>query len=209
MTPRLGPADHRGDSPGPARRDAAYPSDPAPPTAGRVGHAFEPEARLRPEQREANSGRLALPRPREAPPSMVEGERQYPLLALPWVGVAGVPSGESAGARRCAPPPPETVWAPAVAAVRRGQMGPPPVQEWPPLLLERAAIPEAARKRDSRPALQRCRAQPARRAMRQAARAQKPVLDRSPFPPSRRLLVQLPQRHRQQSAGVASLQSLR
>ena len=50
VTPRVGAANHRGDSPGPARRDAACPSDPAPPTAGRVGQAFEPEARLRPEQ---------------------------------------------------------------------------------------------------------------------------------------------------------------
>ena len=86
---------------------------------------------------------------------MVEGKRQYPFSALPRVAVAGAPSGESAGARRCAPPPPETVWAPAGSPagseVRRGQMGSPPVQECAPLLLERAAIPETARKQDSWP----------------------------------------------------------
>ena len=133
---------------------------------------------------------------------MVEGKRQHPFPALPRVGVAGPPSGESEGAKQCALPPPKTVWAPAgfpaEAEVRRGQMGSPPVQKCAPLLLERAAIPEAARKQDSRPALQRLRAQPAWKAMRQAARAQK-------LPSPRRTL----QRVCQQSAGAPSPQSLR
>ena len=52
----------------------------------RWGQAMEPETRLRLEQREANSGRPAFPPPRAAPPSLVELERQHPLLALPVGG---------------------------------------------------------------------------------------------------------------------------